>query len=326
MAAAAPTLDVDLYGDAAVRDSRTVFARVRETAPVVWLPRHDMFAMGRFADVRAALRNDEVFRSGHGIAANPMGNQLGRETTLVSDGETHVRRRKVLMRSLGHKALAAVGDRVDEHAEKLIERLAHQDRFEASADFASHLPLNVVADLVGLPEDGDRLLSWAGATFDSLGPMNPRGTASAEVAVNLLHYTQQLDADRVAPGSWAASVFEARDAGELSTAEAQSLVVDFVAPALDTTILASTHLLWVLARNPEAWDEIRADPDLIPRAVVENVRIASPIRGFTREVAADHEVEGVTLPAGSRVVLLFGAANLDERQFQDPERDRKSVV
>jgi cytochrome P450 len=97
-------------------------------------------------------------------------------------------------------------------------------------------------------------------------------------------------------------------------------VVDFVAPALDTTILASTHLLWALANHPDAWSQIRADPSRVPDAIVENVRLASPIRGFTRYVASDYEVGGVTLPAGSRVALLFGAANLDETQFPEPER------
>jgi len=64
---------------------------------------------------------------------------------------------------------------------------------------------------------------------------------------------------------------------------------------------------------------LRKDPTRIPRAVVENVRLASPIRGFTRSTAVEHEVGGVTLPAGSRVVLLFGAANLDETEFANPE-------
>jgi cytochrome P450 len=115
-------------------------------------------------------------------------------------------------------------------------------------------------------------------------------------------------------------VFEARDRGEITTREARSLVIDFVAPALDTTILAATHLLWALANNPGAWAQIRKDPSLIPAAAVENVRLASPIRGFTRSVSTNHEVGGVQLPARSRVLLLYGAANLDETQFPDPER------
>ncbi len=96
------------------------------------------------------------------------------------------------------------------------------------------------------------------------------------------------------------------------------MVIDFVAPSLDTTILATAHLLWLLAQHPERWQQIRDDPALIPATVVEAVRLASPIRGFTRMVARDVEVAGTPLRAGDRVALLFGAANLDERQFPEP--------
>jgi cytochrome P450 len=317
---AAPALDANLYAREVLRDSRALFAQIREAGPVVWLPRHRMYAMGRFEDVRAALRNDEVFQSGMGVAANGVANRLGRATTLFSDGATHDVRRRVLMRSLGAKALTGVQGQVDEQAEALIERLVSDEGFEAAREFASHLPLAVVADLVGIRGDRTRMLRWAAATFDGLGPLNRRGLQAGPVSLSLLLYTQALRPGRVAPGSWVASVFEARDRGELTTREAKALVIDFVAPALDTTILAGTHLLWALAQHPEAWAEIRRDPALIPAAVVENVRLASPIRGFTRLVARDHTVGGITLPHGSRVVLLFGAANLDETRFPDPER------
>lgn len=311
----APALDVDLYDRAAQLDSRELFARIREAGPVVWLPRHRMYAIARFDDVRSALRDHEVFRSGQGVAANPFTNRLIRGTTLASDGETHDARRRVLMRSLGQQALASVKDRVDQQAEGLIERLLSAGWFEATRDFASYLPLTVVADLVGVRADGNRLLRWAAASFDSLGPLNLRGLRAGPTGLGLLLYTQLLNPGRVRPGSWAASVFEAHARREISRAEAKSLVIDFVAPSLDTTILASTHLLWVLAHNREAWQQIREDPELVARAVIENVRLASPIRGFTRSVARAHGM----LPAGARVVVLFGAANLDERRFADPE-------
>ena len=313
-------MDVDLYADGVLQDSREAFARIRDAGPVVWLPRHRMYAMGRFAHVRAALRNDAVYRSGAGVAANPASNRLGRKTTLFSDDEAHSRRRKVMMRSLGAKALAEIEPRVDAQAAELVEDLCARGPFEAGTDFAAHLPLSIVADLVGVPQDGERMLRWAAATFDSLGPTNRRGRRAARTTLGLLLFTRRLTAGRVRPESWAASVFEARDRGELSTAEARALCIDFVAPALDTTILASTHLLSVLAEHPDAWQRIRQDTNLIPRAVVENVRLASPIRGFTRTVADAHAVDGVTLPAGARVLLLFGAANLDETEFPDPER------
>lgn len=325
----APTLDVDLYADAALRDSRDVFARIREAGPVVWLPRHRMYAMGRFSEVRAALRDADTYRSGRGVAANPITNRLARDTTLFSDGDIHKTRRGVLMRSLGAKAIANIEPTISRQADAIVEKRSDGEWFESTTDFSSHLPRSVVAELVGLPKSDERMLSWAAATFDTLGPMNRRGLLAGRTALGLFFHTRGLSAKKVRPGSWAASVFEARDNGELSNAEARSLCIDFAAPALDTTILATTHLLNVLAENPEAWQRIREQAELIPRAVVENVRLASPIRGFTRHVSVDHEVGGVTLPAGSRVVVLFGSANLDETEFPHPERfdlDRENAV
>lgn len=327
--APAPVLELDLYSEAALKDSREVFAQIRDAGPAVWLPRHKMFAIGRFENMRAALRNDAVFRSGEGVAANPIANRLGRDTTLFSDDETHNRRRRVLMQSLSGKALGRSEDQIDEQARVIVERLSDGERFEAAKDFSSHLPLSVVAELVGLEEDPDRLLRWAAATFDVLGPANRRGQIGARRSLGLLVHSKLLRRKNVRPGSWAASVFEARDRGEVSAAEARSLIIDFVAPALDTTILATTHLLWLIARNPETWDQIRADPELGQRAVVENVRISSPIRGFTRTLSEDTSVDGVELARGSRVVLLFGSANLDESAFPEPESfrlDRPSGV
>lgn len=316
----APVLDVDLYAPAVLRDSRATFAAIREAGPVVWLPRHRMYAIGRFEDVRAALRNDEVFVSGKGVAANPISNLLGRGTTLFSDGEVHQKRRRVLMGSLGAKALQGIQPRVEARAEELIDRLLARGRFEAARDFSAYLPLTVVADLVGLSIDGERLLRWAAATFDVLGPLNRRGLLASRISAGLLLQSLRIRPGQVAPGSWAAAVLAAEASGGLSARESRALVIDLVAPALDTTILASTHLLLVLGRNPEAWERIADEPDLAAAAVVENVRLASPIRGFTRALSRDHEIEGTGLPAGARVALLFGAANLDEARFPEPER------
>lgn len=316
----APVVDADLYADDVLADSGELFARVREAGPVVWLPRHRMYAMGRFDDVRAALRDDALFTSGHGVAANPLTNAFARDTTLNSDGDTHTARRRVLMRSLGAKAIASVEPQLAAEAEAVVDDLVGRPQFEAGADFASRLPLSVVATLVGTRGGGDRMLRWAAATFEALGPMNGRATRSMSRALGLYLYTRALSPRSVAPGSWAASVFDAHRAGEITLREARALVIDFVAPALDTTILATTSLLYLLGRTPAAWDELRADPSLVSAAVVEGVRLGSPVRGFTRQLARDHEIGGVHLPRGARVALLFGAANRDETRFPDPDR------
>jgi cytochrome P450 len=316
----APTVDLDLYGAAAIEDSSAAFARIRDAGQVVWLPRHRLWAMGRYEDVREALRDDELFISGHGVAANLITNLGARGTTLASDGETHARRRRILMGSLGAKAIAPIAARLDAEAEAIVAGLLDRGEFDAAADFSSGLPVRVVADLVGIRVSSDRLLRWAADTFDVLGPLNRRGLRAAPSTLGMLAYSQRLSRGRVVPGGWAEGVFEAAERGEISKAEARAMIIDFVAPALDTTILASTQMLWLLGENPEAWQRLRREPELIGAAVVESVRLASPIRGFTRELSRDAELGGARMRRGDRVVLLFGAANTDERRYPDPER------
>jgi cytochrome P450 len=316
----APSLDLDLYSRAVVEEPDAAFGAIRAAGPVVWLPRHRMWAMGRFEDVRAALRADDVFLSGTGVAGNRIANALGRDTVLSSDGETHTARRRVLMRSLGAKALAPVQGRVDAQAEQLVDELVRRRSFDGVRDFASRLPVSVVADLVGVRVSAAQMLRWAAGTFNSLGPLNRRAIAAAPASLGLARYTARVGPSSVEPGSWAASVLEAADSGELTPREARTMVIDFVAPSLDTTILAAGHMLWRMACTPGAWDAIRADQSLIPAAVVESVRLASPVRGFTRRLARDHEVGGTVLPRGARVVLLFASANRDERRFAQPDR------
>lgn len=315
-----PVIDADLYGAETLADSRELFACIREAGPVVWLPRHRMYAMGRFDDVRAALRDDATFRSGAGVAANPVANAMAGDTTLNSDDETHTARRRVLMRSLGAKAIAAVEPTLAREAQDVVDEALRRPYVETVADVSARLPSSVVATLVGIDGGSRRMLRWAAATFEALGPANARALRATPRALGLYLFSRRLRPEAVAPGSWAASVFEAHARGELTLHEAKALIIDFVAPALDTTILATTYLLWLLGRHPEAWDEVRAAPELIPATVVEAVRLASPIRGFTRELAHDHEIGGVALPRGARVALLFGAANLDETRFPEPER------
>ena len=202
---AGPTLDVDLYSREALEDSTAIFATIRAAGPAVWLPRNRMWAIGRFDDVRAALRNDEVFVSGRGVAANPITNVLGRRTTISSDGEQHTSQRRVLMRSLGARPVAAIRDHVEQEARRIVDELLAGPAFDGSADFASALPIRVVADLVGINVTPKQALRWASNVFDGTGPLNRRTIAALPVAIGLLLYTLRLNERNVRPRSWAAS-------------------------------------------------------------------------------------------------------------------------
>jgi cytochrome P450 len=97
-------------------------------------------------------------------------------------------------------------------------------------------------------------------------------------------------------------------------------MIDYVGPSLDTTIHATSMGLLLFAQHPEQWDKVRANPALLSKTgIVEIVRMATPIQYFTRHVTTDVEIEGVTIPEGSRVVIMYASANRDERQFPDPD-------
>jgi cytochrome P450 len=317
----APVVDVDLCSVSTLRSPEESYRAIRDAGPVVWLRRHRVWAMGRFEDVRAALRDDDLYRNRDAVSFNPFQRRVSRRTSIGSDGDVHTRRRKILLESLGAKALRPLTPDLDVAAKDVIDDLLSRDSFNGVTDFASRLPISVVSDMVGVHVPPDMLLRWGRVAFDGNGPLtNLRVVRATPTAVKLWLYSARLNPSKVKPGSWAAAVLAAGERGDLSRAEAKNMVVDFVVPSLDTTILAAAQLLWSLGTDSQAWDRLRTEPALIPHAIMEAVRLASPVRLFTRMLSRDAEVGGVTMRAGDRVALIFAAANTDERQFPDPLR------
>ncbi len=109
-------------------------------------------------------------------------------------------------------------------------------------------------------------------------------------------------------------------AARLSMPEAMGAISAWVIPSLDTTILAKGHLLYNLACHPDQWSLLVERPDLIGSAIYETLRHSTPLRWFSRVAVRDYVVEGETEPRASRVMLLYGSANRDERRYSEPDR------
>jgi cytochrome P450 len=316
-----PELADDLYSDAAILDPFPHYRAIRERAAAVWLSAHGLWALGRFADVRAALRADEALVSGRGVALNDLVNQGSAGTTLASDGALHRARRALIMKPMMPGALREVRPTIERLADALVTELLARGSFDGIADFARRLPLAVVSHLVGLPEEGrERMLAWAAATFDGLGPPNARSAAAGPAMLEMLGYAARVDRARLDRRGWAARLFAAADAGAIDASGVAGLLIDYIAPSLDTTILGAGHLLFLLGRHPEEYARVRAHPELVPRAVAEALRLGSPVRAFSRFAAKPWVAGEVAIPEGERVLLLFASANRDERRWRDPER------
>jgi cytochrome P450 len=319
--AAVPLYRPDIYSRSAILDPYPHYRALRQLGPVVWLAHHRLYALPRYAECKATLRDDGLFLSGHGVAANPVTNRFSRGTTLNSDGDDHDRRRKLVAHRLMPRALRALGDDVDAQARSLVENAVRARTVDAVADLATALPLAVVPDLVGWPiEERDHLLDWAAATFDILGPSNLQALRAVPRSMHMLRFARSVVRDRnVLPGSMAHELLTAVDEGTLAVEEVPPLLIDYIAPSLDTTISAISSAIYLLATHPDQWALLKADPSLIPNAINEVVRFESPLRAFTRKAARTTEIAGACLPQGARVAVLYASANRDEREWDAPD-------
>jgi cytochrome P450 len=319
--AGVPAYRPDIYSTEAIVDPYPHYAQLRELGPVVWLSKQRVYALPRFGECKAVLRDDSAFVSGNGVALNAISNRLSRGTTLGSDGSKHSRRRKLVAHRMLPRALGAISGSVDEQATRIVDAALAMGEIDGVSDLACALPLAVVPDLVGWPRDqrGD-LLAWAGATFDILGPFNRQWMRSSPSSVQMLRFARRVVRQRsVIDGSLGHDVLTAADDGKLPHRECPPLMVDYVAPSLDTTISAISSALQLFAVFPEQWEMVKDNRDLIPNAVNEVIRYESPVRAFSRKACRESIVGDVTIPAESRVLVIYASANRDEREWDQPD-------
>jgi cytochrome P450 len=318
---ARPTSSIDLYATEHLIDPYPAYRTLRDLGGAVWLSKYEMFVLSRYEDVREALSHAEVFSSAYGVTMNAQMNQTLQGGLLCSDKPHHDILRKVIERPLTPKALSSLRERVMGEADALVERLVARKSFDAVKDLAHYLPVTIVSELVGLPEDGrERMLDWAPANFDCFGPINERTNAAFPIVGEMVEYAfTQCVPGKLKPGGWAAMIWEAADRGEIDPRICPNLMNDYMGPSLDTTIFATANAIWLFARHPEQWDIVRQNPALLPQAINEIIRIETPIQGFSRYLTTDHEIDGTLMPAHARAIVLYGSANRDERKWGNPE-------
>lgn len=311
----------DLYARSAILDPYPHYERLRGRGPVVWLERHKAFALPRYAECKAALLDDVTFASGAGVALNPVTNRFSRGTTLNSDGAEHSERRNLVAHRLTPRALRVMQEEVDEQAERVVHAAVGRRRVDGVEELAMALPMSVVPDLIGWPQEGrDQLMAWGAATFDVLGPLNGQAIRSVRPSLQMLRYARTVAKHRtLRDGSLGADLLKAVDEGRLDASGCPKLLVDYLAPSIDTTLSAIASALYLFARHPDQWQTLRDDRSLLSNAINEVVRLETPLRAFSRHVAQDTTVAGVGLSAGSRVLVIYASANRDELAWHSPE-------
>jgi cytochrome P450 len=316
-----PSSDADPYCDEALAEPWEVYRALQSLGSAVWLTKYRMFALTRYDSVMRALRDPETFSSASGVMMNDEMNLVLRGNTLCTDGAAHQRLRRIIAKPLAPAALTALKDEINTKAELLVERLVVKGGFCAVSELATALPVDIVASAVGLPEEGrERMLVWAEQMFNCFGPLNSRAQSALPVLREMMHYaTTQAVRGKLRPGSWAEAIIDATDRGEVDEAARPAMMIDYMGPSLDTTIHAVANGVWLFAKHPAEWRKVREEPSGIASAVHEILRMESPVQGFSRLVTRDYDMDGITLPAGSRVIAFYGAANRDGRKFPHPD-------
>jgi cytochrome P450 len=318
--AGVPVYKPDIYSVNAIVNPYPHYRRLRELGPIVWLTKHKVYALPRYAESRAVLLDDKTFLSGHGVALNRIANRISRGTTLNSDGVEHDQRRKLLAHRLLPRSLRAISASVDATAAAVVAAALNKGEIDGVNDLAAALPLAVVPDLIGWPRDQrDHLIEWGGATFDVLGPLNWQAIKAMPGAFRMLLFARRVVRQRTfLPGSMADELLLAADQGELSHAECPALMVDYLAPSIDTTMSAISNALYLFASHPDQWQLLKDEPTLMANAINEVLRYEPPLRAFARRAGQPTEIGGVRIRSGARVLVMYASANRDEREWEQP--------
>jgi cytochrome P450 len=316
-----PNSAVDLFSEEVMADPYPVFRDLREAGPVVYLEQFDVFAVPRYQQCREVLGNWESFSSAD-IALNAQFSQYVGDGILRSDPPLHDQQRSVLSERLAPRALRELKPEVDRRAAELVGRVVAQGSFDAVTDLARRFPLELVADLIGLPAEGrESLLELMDANFNCFGPDNARTRESGPKLGALAEYVMtKAGPESFAEGSMGRAVYEAVEAGYVPAEAAPWLVMTYVTAGVDTTVHALGHAIWLLGTHPEQWAALRQRPSLIPQAFREVLRYETPVQVFGRTARIDWSLGDYVVPAGSRLAVLFGSANRDERKWPDADR------
>lgn len=319
----APTFARDFWSDAVILDPYPVYAELRGLGPAVWLEANGCWALTRYDAVRAALLEPETFSSASGCMMNAAMNESTKGIMLCSDDPEHLAMRRLFARPLQPKVLAGHRARFEKLAQERIAELLERDSFDAVTELAHFLPLAVVTELVGLDQYGrENMLTWAMGIFNAFGPEgNARTSDGIALASGVIDYVlNRIERANMVPGGWGEALFLAADAGTITEQTARMMLVDYLSPALDTTINATSAAIELFAAHPEQWDRLRADPALMPSAINEVIRLESPIRAFSRLVTRSRSFGDATLEPGERALMLYGSANRDPDHYPDPDR------
>jgi hypothetical protein len=321
-----PVSDADPFSHEVLEDPLPFHHQLREAGAVVYLSRYDVYALGRYEQVHAALVDWQQFQSAAGVGlSNFRTEKPWRPPSLLleADPPRHDAPRRVLTKVLGPRALRSLRAGWTADAEQLVDQvLAAGTEFDAVAALAEAFPLRVFPDAVGLGPDGrEHLLPYGDHAFNAFGPSNDLVAKGAHRVAELSGWVgEQCAREALSGDGFGAAIWAAADRGEITPQMAPLVVRSLLTAGVDTTVHALSAIVYAFATNPEQWAQLAADPTLARVAFDEAIRWESPVQTFFRTTTTDVRIGDTVVPGGRKVLMFLAAANRDPRRWTDPDR------
>ncbi|MEH6610538.1 MAG: cytochrome P450 [Halioglobus sp.] len=321
-------------------DPYPTYRLMRENHPVYYHEAWDMWLFSSFADVFALATDKRLVRTLEHVmsaqdvatkraaenwAATPVFSRYVRVNVIDSEGEMHDRLRGLVSKTFTSARISALREQIQQLVDARIKVIRDMAEFDFIEDFVAPIPGLIIGQLLGVQEqDCDRLRIWSENIVQFFEQdRTPEDLALAEeAATEFSDYLLELAAQRRAvPRDDLISLLVAAETqGELNRDELISTCIIILAAGHGSTIDVSGNGMLALLRNPQEMDRLRAEPEHIHTAVQEMFRYESPLPFFHRFMLEDMEFRGQQFPKGTKIGLMYGAANRDPHQFDDPER------
>ncbi|MBW8486070.1 cytochrome P450 [Actinomadura parmotrematis] len=326
------------YDYAVHDDPYPVYARLRDEAPLYRNDALGFWALSRHADVARAFRDHETFSSSHGVSVEPSawGPQAHRTMSFLAlDPPRHTRMRSLVSKGFTPRRVKEMGDGILELTRRHLEALLDQGEGDWVADFAGLLPMDVISQMMGVPEadraEVRRLADLVVHREEGLDDVPPAGM---DAALTLVGYYEDMVAERrrARRDDLTSALLDAElDGDRLDDKEVIAFLFLMVVAGNETTTKLLANALYWAARNPAEAAKPLRDPGRVDDWVEETLRYDTSSQMLARLAVRDSTWHGTTVPAGERVLLLVGSANRDPRAFDRPDaydldRDTSQLV
>ncbi|MEV5259928.1 cytochrome P450 [Streptomyces anulatus] len=298
---------------------------MRQDAPLLWHEATGSYIVSRYEDVERVFKDKEgeFTTENYDWQIEPV---HGRTILQLSGREHAVRRALVAPAFRGSDLREKFLPVIERNSRELIDTFRDAGSVDLVADYATRFPVNVIADMLGLDKsDYDRFHGWYTAVIAFLGNLSgdPEVTRAGErTRVEFAEYMLPIIRERrEAPGDDLLSTLCTAevDGVRMGDEDIKAFCSLLLAAGGETTDKAIAGIFTNLLRHPEQLEAVRADRTLIPRAFAETLRYTPPVHMIMRKSATEVALGGGTVPAGSTVTCLIGAANRDEGRYRNPD-------